>query len=458
MSKTPQGELVKSVASEMAGFLKNGEINPDFVESNLEFKGIDRIQDLETILRIHFVLSDEVVDFLEELPKRVRRIKTESEKEQIRRKGEIRGRVNWSRTVVEQKRSNDRSIFYSENPSKNYNVSENLVLKKLLSKIYVVLDNDLEKPLEMDYNWLKRLEEEKELINYLKNIYRRNVHVERIKDPESYILSERDISVAENSRKQLYKEAAALWNKYRRLMDGKMEDEEMEELLNETLILPGDAPTMFELYAVFKYLLMLKEDFEIRKIEGGESQIAVFEGDEKKVLVYHDSTGDMSFFEGLDEFEKTFEREEIESKYLKRFGESTLKHAELVKDLLGKDSNSLYSGRPDILVEYYEDYENDDLEKLAIGEVKYSAGEQTFSKGLKELIQYLYFACEDEGYIVDLDEEESDVEGLLFIDEKEFLRDDKLDEENRVEGDSLPFKIEIYDTEDLEEYEIEEVD
>ncbi|KXA89624.1 hypothetical protein AKJ61_02495 [candidate division MSBL1 archaeon SCGC-AAA259B11] len=91
VSKTQPKELVKPVASEMTSFLKNGTINPDFVEKNLEFKGIDRIQDLESILRIHFVLSEEVVEFLEKLPERVRRIKTESQKQEIRRKGEIRG-------------------------------------------------------------------------------------------------------------------------------------------------------------------------------------------------------------------------------------------------------------------------------------------------------------------------------------------------------------------------------
>lgn len=56
MSKTSPEELVKSVSSEMTSFLKNGEINPDFIENNLEYKGIDRIQDLESILRVHFVL------------------------------------------------------------------------------------------------------------------------------------------------------------------------------------------------------------------------------------------------------------------------------------------------------------------------------------------------------------------------------------------------------------------
>lgn len=440
MSKTAQEDLVEDVASEMASFLKNGEINPDFVESNLEFKGIDRIQDLESILKIHFVLSDEVVDFLKELPGRVRRIKTESEKEEIHRKGEVRGRVNWSRTLVEQKRSNDRSIFYSENPSKNYNVSENLVLKNLLSIIYVVLETDLEKPLEKDYNWLKRLGEEKELINYLKNIYRRNVHIDRIKDPEGYVLSERDISVAENSRKELYKEAASLLTKYNRLMNGDMEDEEIEELLNETLIMPGEAYTMFELYSVFKLLRKLEQDFEIRKIEEGSKEIAIFEKKDTRISVYHDSTGKMSFFESLDELRD----KESDIEFLERYRKASIEHADLIKKLLGKDEKTLYGGRPDILIEYYED---DKLVKLVIGEVKYTESEQTFSTGLKELIEYLYFAREKERYV--LGEREVDLEGILCVDKKDFLNQDRSAE--------LPFKIEIYDTENLRKIKHEEI-
>ena len=443
MSKTPQEDLVDSVASDMVVFLRNGLINPDFVENNLEFKGVDRIQDLESILRIHFVLSEEVIEFLKKLPERVRRIKTESKKEEIKRKGEIRGRINWSRTIVDQRSQNDRSIFVCQNPSKNYNVSENLVLKKLLSVIYLVLDHDLEEALESDYNWLKGLRGEEDLVAYLKNIYRRNVHVNRIKDPEEYQVNERDISIAENSRKELYKEAARLFIKYRKLMEGEYEKEELEELLNETLILPGESYTLFELYAVFKVLRLLEEDFELQKIEKGSSKIAIFEKDEQEIFVYHDSTGGMSFFESLEGLREG----ESEIEFLERYRKATVQHADLIKDLLGGSDPSFYSGRPDILIEYYEEGE---LVKLMIGEVKYSTSEQTFSQGLKELVQYLYFAREREKYLLDLEEGESDLEGLLVIDKKEFLEDDKL-EENRVMDDSLPFKIEIYDTEDLAE-------
>jgi len=443
MSKTSPEELVKSVSSEMASFLKNGEINPDFIENNLEYKGIDRIQDLESILRVHFVLSDEVVDFLKKLPERVRRIKTESKKQSIRRKGDIRGRINWSRTVVEQSSQKDRSIFVCQNPSKNYNVSENLVLKKLLSVIYVVLESDLEKPLEKDYAWLKGLRKEEDKVAYLKNIYRKNVHVNRIKSPEEYEVTDRDLSIAQNSRKELYKEAAELFIRYRKLMNGEYTEEELEELLNETLILPGEAYTLFELYSIFKYLLILEEDYDIQKIEGGSSKIAVFQGDSEKVFVYHDSTGSkiLNFFEDIEQLKG--EKSELE--FLERYRKARIEHHDLIKKLLDKEKGSFYSGRPDLLVEYYVD---GNLKKLVIGEVKYSRSEQTFSKGLRELIEYLYFARKKNEYLLDIDEGRSEMKGVFFIDKKEFLGDDKLSEGNLV--DCGPFELEIYDTDDLE--------
>ncbi len=436
MSKTPQDELLEPVASEMVSFLRNGLINPEFIENNLEFKGIDRIQDLKSILRIHFVLSEPVVNFLKELPRRIRRIKTESKKNVIRRRGEIRGRINWSRTVIDQRSQNDRSIFICQNPSKNYNVSENLVLKKLLSIIYVVLDSDLETPLEKNYTWLKGLKDEEDLVTFLKNIYRRNVHVNRIKDPEEYQVSERDTSIAENSRKELYKEAAYLFIKYKKLMGGEYEKKELEELLNETLIIPGDAPTLFELYAVFKLLRKIGEDFEIKKYVEGSSEIALFEKDETKVLVYHDSTGGMNFYESI----LKLRQKKSDIKYLERFRKATLEYADLVKKLLDEEKSSIYGGRPDLLIEHYESGE---LKKLVIGEVKYSDQKSKFKEGLKELIDYLYFAREGDDYVLD----NLEIEGILVVDKKGYLGSSKL-EENKVIGD-LPFKLEIYDTEEL---------
>lgn len=259
----------------------------------------------------------------------------------------------------------------------------------------------------------------------------------RIKDPEEYQVSERDLSISENSRKMLYKEAAKLLIKYNKLMEGEYEEEELKRLLNETLIIPGDAPTLFELYAVFKILRSLEDDFTLLKYEEGSSEIALFEKDETRVLVYHDSTGGMTFYEKLLDLRK--KKANIE--YLERFRKSTLKYNDLIKKLLDVDRSSVYGGRPDILIEHYE---KDELKKLVIGEVKYSDTESTFKKGLKELVDYLYFAREGEKYSLG----NIDIEGILIVDKKEFVSDDKLIDNRLMEVDG--FDLMVYDTKNLQ--------
>lgn len=438
MSKTPKEDLVSPVATQLTNYLKEGTINPSFIENQIQFKGIDRLQDLETILKIHFVLSDEVVKFMKQLPRRIRRIKTESKKERIRMKGEVRGKIDWNRTLKEQKASNNESIFVCQNPSKNYNVSENLVLKKLLSIIYLVLENELKNPIEENYEWLKGLRKEQDLINELKNIYTKNVHVNRIKNPKEYEVSNRDISRAENSRKELYKKSATLLNKYNKLIEGKFKQEELEKILNETLIIPGETSTLFELYSIFGLLKKLEgeldDQLKLKKIEKGSEEIAVFKKDETKILVYHDSTGDLNFFESI----KKLRDEKIEVEFLERFRKASIEHADLIKKLLDEEKNSFYSGRPDIIIEYLKE---DKLTKLGIGEIKYSNKKQTFSQGLKELIQYLYLARKKEKYMLNDKLSRMDLKGIYMIDSMEFLEKDSL--QKRLE---LPFKLSVYDS------------
>jgi len=440
MSRTPKGKLIGPVATQLANFLRNGTINPGFLEEQLKFKGVERLQDLETILKIHFVLSDQVVEFIEQLPRRVRRIKTESKKEVIKRRGEVRGKINWDKTLRQQTSSQDDSLFVCQNPSKNYNVPENLVLKKVLAEIYSVLENELKTPIEERYEWLKKLKENPDLVNYLKEIYRKNVHIDRIKSPQRYEVSDRDISIAENSRKELYKSAASLHCYYRKIMNHELEQNEIEELLNETLILPGDTPTLFELFSVFGIVKKLELDykeFNLKKIAKGAKEVAKYEKDNKKILVYHDSTGDLEFFERISKLRG----KEANIDFLERFRRASIVHADMVENILGEEKTSFYSGRPDILIEIYE---GDELVDLEIGEVKYTDKKQTFSQGLKELIQYLFFARDGKDYSLDLNGENPDLKGILVVDRKDFVEKD-LNDSQRY----LPFNISFYDTDKL---------
>lgn len=433
MSKTSPSELVKKVVPDIAAYLRQGKINPDFIENNLSYVGIDRILDLESILRIHFILTDEVVKFIEALPERVRRIKTESKKQMVERKGEVRGSIDWNRTLP--KRCRDRSIFVCRNPTRNYDVPENIVLKELLFVIYQVLEYDLKKPIEKKYNWLKKLRDE-EKINQLKNIFTKNVHINRISQPMEYGATERDISVAENSRKELYVDSAHLLLKYRRMMNLDLDDDEMKDLMDETLILPGETHRLFEFYAIFSYLKKLDKRYKVKPIKAGADSIAEFFEDNLLVTVYHDSTGKLRFYgdvEGLRD-------EDCKIDHLEQYRRSIIEHADIIKNYLDEDKGSYKSGRPDMIIEYRRD---DDLERLVIGEFKYSRNKQTFSKGLKELSEYLHFAQKKEDEIYLINDEEVNLSGVFVIDKVPV----KADSDLVYNGEG--YKVKIFDTEAL---------
>jgi len=91
---------------------------------------------------------------------------------------------------------------------------------------------------------------------------------------------------------------------------------------------------------------------------------------------------------------------------------------------------------PDIMVEYYED---GDLVKLLIGEVKYTHNRQTFSQGLKELMEYPYVARLIEKYVLG---GEFDLEDVLVVDKMDYL-------EGLDEFDGLEFELKVLDTEVL---------
>ncbi|GAA0201009.1 hypothetical protein GCM10009000_013950 [Halobacterium noricense] len=56
------------------------------------------------------------------------------------------------------------------------------------------------------------------------------------------------------------------------------------------------------------------------------------------------------------------------------------------------------------------------LTDVIIGEVKYTKSETTFSRGLRELLEYLYFAREADQYLFNNVTQECRISGLLCTD------------------------------------------
>jgi hypothetical protein len=156
-----------------------------------------RFEEYEKLMDFHFVLREDVITFVKNLESEIRSINTETENRSHTKKGTIDGRIDWGSTIRERysKNPGDSSLFVCENKTERYDTSENIVLKKLLSVIYDTLVS-CEEFLDRNHEWAERWKDEKDLIDDMKNIFERNVHVKRIKEPEEYEPTERMLNSA----------------------------------------------------------------------------------------------------------------------------------------------------------------------------------------------------------------------------------------------------------------------
>ncbi len=169
--------LVDATTEELATYLRSGAINTRALTQSLDYEGLD-IDDWDRIKRIHYCLSEDVHNFVSKLPERVRRIKTENQREHVDTQGEVRGSINWSGTLRTWADSGyaDRSRFVCDTPYTEYDIAENRVLKRLLWQIHRTVTTDLR---GVEYDWRRRYWTDDQ-IDRFDRLYKQNVHLNRI--------------------------------------------------------------------------------------------------------------------------------------------------------------------------------------------------------------------------------------------------------------------------------------
>lgn len=414
--KVTSEELINEISENFSQYLKHGIIAPFAreIDPNLN------IRDIEKLLRIHFVLTKGngagwigVIDFVEQLPSRLRRIKTTVLQKNEILNGEVRGKIQWKDTITKryEQNPNDYTLFVCDQREKDYNISENIVLKSLLQIIHDITHNDLNIAFEKNYDWLTAWVKEKELKPMLNSIFLKNVYLKRINLKNSNV-TERMISRALKSRIPLYREAAVLLSRYRKLMKYELNDKEAKELLKNTFIKTDRIEVLFELYWAIKIINKF-ENVKFELIEANCNMIAKWKSEKNIYKMYHNSTGEcFKFNEGINELEQLIEKTNHEDNYFSR-------RLEIIKQL-NKMTNSnkkqMWGGRPDILLEKYD--LNNNIKSIFIGEVKYSDNKNYAVNGLEELLEYIALIKENESYVEkydDLFDGLKMVKGALFI-------------------------------------------
>ncbi len=410
-------ELLDQLTEDILAHVMRGSFPERELAASIKPEQLDeRFEEYELLLDLHFVLKSDVVDFVRDLRSHLRSIRTETRTTSRTRRGTVDGRINWNETIKKRysEHPRDRSIFVCDDRTIDYDIPENIVLKRLISIVHTTI-REAEEYLRGDYDWVQETwKGSEDLIDELQRIVERNVHVRRIRDPDSYEPTERMLTTAANSRHAVYREAASLLRTRERLFDG--DTDAIRALLDETAIAPDDQDSLFELFVLFRFVATLERLQEsqptYKTIATGRQEVARFE-DETEVVLYHDNSAsdrNLSFVAEPDEDAET----------LSRTDKVQLEAQEIASDYFDREFRN-HTGRPDVIVLEVVS-EDDDQHEYLIVEVKNSMNVDTIRRGIKETLEYLAFLRVNEEFVFGPDEEEyfgSGWNGLLVTQDLE---------------------------------------
>lgn len=454
MTKTSRQKLIEQISDGIFAYFREGEVNSKILAKKIIDPNLEKIRDFEQLIRIHFLIQDRVVNFIKDLNQNIRNLRKKIQNILDLRRNKIKGQVRWHRTYLirNSRFYNDKSVFICNNPLMNFNTDENLILKSVLLNVYNIFKNDL-KDYEHDnfkYRWFDKWKEDKDLIHEFFKLYEKNIYINKIDNSMIKNITNKTILNVLNSRNTLYTKAAELLNEYIKILKKDYDKKLLTDLLKSTLIIPHENSTLFELFCLFKVVFKIQEFIDIRLniISKENREFAIFENDTNLIKIFHDATGSLNFYEPLVELDP---KDYKSVNYLRRLVQSRKEYYRIINNLLKtKPKDYLYSGRPDLVIEIWKkESENlNVLEKIYIGEIKYTDNKRTFSKGMKELIEYLFFAKYKARYLIERREpsiyisDDLKIYGIFISDKTDFLKNN-IDHIEDIE-------IQIYNSKSLE--------
>ncbi|WP_436513661.1 hypothetical protein [Clostridium thermobutyricum] len=394
-------EIIKFIEKELIIYLKGGKlsINPYLKDLNLN------IDNLEKLLKIHFLLDEEVLSYIKSLKINIRRLNTSINKEEILTKGNIRGNILWHKSIIKRYSINpkDYSIFICKENFKNHIAKENIVLNELLKILYEIV-NETSDLIYDNYN----LDKEDLLKNI--NVYKKNIYLSKIE--EKYI-TDKMINSVINSRNKFYSQSAKLLKRYKKIIN--LDEDEVENLFKRTFIDILNDWTLFELYWIVRIIKENTKNAKLYILDDKNTKVAEWGDNENIYTIYHNSTGsnEISFKVDLEEI---CDIENIVINKRREIINETNNIAKKIFPNIRERYSKVFNGRPDILIEI-RNINNKKLNKVVIGEVKYTKDTNNIIQGIKELLEYIKFIKYKQNnkyeYFSELDID-LEVEGLLL--------------------------------------------
>lgn len=444
-----RSELLEKIGPIFNQYIMGGEASiASFTKVNMN------IDDLETVLKVHYLMpyqttEDEeekldVIDFMKTVRKRIREINTIIKKEKERfQGGEVKGKIDFSRTFKERMMNNpfDETLFVCNIIDRSFDNDENKVLKAFLEVVWEILNSDMiEDKLEYEYlkkYWIDKKDISGDEVSFkevLGNLLKNNIYLRNIKvDKEKIIRDERLLNDVSKSRNKLYSEAAELLKRYKKVVINKdINKSEAKELLRHTFIKSNRMDLLFELYWSLRIIDDVSDGTpNLKTIHKEANLIAYWEKDDYNYKLYHRCSGrdkiGIDFIENGKRILKVLEKSDIDINGKKITDTFIGRELKIMKYFEENDNNvKLWGGnQPDIILEKI-CKDSNETKKIFVGEVKYSKKETYDAKnGLKELLEYMSLIGNEEYYFENqenLFQGLDKVNGALFIKENAEVR------------------------------------
>jgi len=414
VNKKFEESLIEEIAPLFTQYVMEGVLDP---KPNLEDINMD-IDDLDTLLKYDYILRRDLKEFMKNLERRLRNIRTTIKKEEETFKGgRTKGKIDFSSTLKERLSSNpfDETIFVCNVIDKEFNTDENIVLKTFLKTVSEILKIcDENKLLNLDYSrdfWIDENVEgtENTFREFIDGILEMNIYLRQINIEDKQVIeNERLLYNVSKSRNHLYSEAAKLLLYYKKVIyDRDLDPTEAENLLKRFFKKPKEMSVLFELYWSLKIVDEFKRvtnpKFKPIGVLTTDNVIAEWKIGNYNYIMFHTTSGSkeikINFRENCKKVIELIENSD--KKIMDTFIGRELKIMEYFKEM--GDEIKLWGGnQPDIILEK-RDKETNDILEVFVGEVKYTdkphdsnnATSQA-KNGLKELLEYIAFIGDDD--------------------------------------------------------------
>jgi hypothetical protein len=468
---TFRNELVAGVAESFHTYIGKGISIPG--PSSLNDAGPTpkpslNVDDLDEVLRVHFLLSgfyqssfDEsnprVIPFMRTLADRVRRLDADIHTEQEVSHGGIDGPVDWQATMELYRKQGyvNRTAYVTRRDKDDLLITRNRVLRQLLITLQSIFEDELAAAVDDpdDFQWLNpwlQADDGDPLKPILDRTLAQNpvMHaLERRQRQQPGMMgpvSLREIRSVTRTRKPIYREAAYLLERYYRVVDSRdFSESEAREVLRDTYIRPDSesGSDLFELYWIFS-LIDTFENATLKPVTDGDDLIAEWQDTESTYELYRTNRtkGPLDFSVPLSTVETELETVPGEPEgYLPRMFAAEKHAASYADTAFGISSNSnIWAGIPDIIL-YKLDRDTGALQNVLLGEVKYSDNKSYLKSGIRELLEYVYLCSNStDGYLLEGPYQDGGIddriEAVLFTKQVS----------GEVSDDSLPISIVEY--------------